>query len=918
MKKHRGLALCMGVVVAVAAVCPPGQSTYFQTTRAQAEEQAVSMEELSASGESDEKVITITNEKELRLFGKYVNEGNPTEGKIFQLQDDVTLSAFSFEYNEEKNRTVISSDGPVAAVDQKGKCYTDLTSKKKVEPGELLGESCWNSVGTEDVPFQGSFDGKGHTITGMTVIGENDSQGLFGVIGKQGNVSNVRLEDSFAAGKDATGGITGINGGQVSEVESSHNLIMSCACVGGIAGRNIGKIENTTSEDVTIIGLDDTMHADREEMDRINGAGGITGLNDGGNITDCVLKGEENNILYGGGGIAGLIEGGKVTGCDIYGDLESKGGNLGGITGFIFGGEIRRCGNYGNLTIRYDGHPQINLAGIAGGTYIDKGEDIIIDTCFNYGGVIQQGRQPVDMQICTDSIGGITGRHGGGPIVNCGNYGRVGIVTDQSSEGAQIGGGSAGLIQIGGIAGGCDGRSEIINCYNVGQILGDIGYTGGITGRKNGIDICGCYTIGEISQKVGKGQFCGYTVSGSLKSCFYLDGEGREPWSVATSYIANSPETECKGLTIGEVKGELVSLLNAFVQSAMDYLSLSSCTLRSWETGPNGYPVLGTEEEMNRPVESPGILDETPKPERTQEPVISREPEESPGIPQISREPEGSPEVPQISREPEGSPEVPQISREPEGSPEIPQSSREPERSPEVPQSSREPEESSLVPSKDNKQPAAAASDSPKTDIKQKIAMKLKVSDDLKSPKKLKTTLNGLKRIKLEWKKVKGAEGYAVYRMDEENGIWKKLDVTDGKTGYVDRSIKKGKNYRYRIFAYYFKNDRYQRSSVTAGKTIHVPYYQAPQVTYHTETAGGKHYLRIRVQRYHGQYIEIYVKRNEIVQKLKLHPISKYNGIFRLSYKKKKASIYCRVRTWTQNKKQKKYSGYSAMKKVKL
>ena len=76
----------------------------------------------------------------------------------------------------------------------------DLVSGKDFIP--------WTPIGTSDVPYTGTFNGKGYTISGLYF---NDSSakdvGLFGCIGANGKISNVGVLDSYFKFKE--------NGGEV-------------------------------------------------------------------------------------------------------------------------------------------------------------------------------------------------------------------------------------------------------------------------------------------------------------------------------------------------------------------------------------------------------------------------------------------------------------------------------------------------------------------------------------------------------------------------------------------------------------------------------------------------------------------------------------------------------------------------------
>ena len=67
---------------------------------------------------------------------------------------------------------------------------------------QLTGE--WTSIGTSLAPFEGVFDGKGHTITGLTQTAYEGFMGLFGA--STGTIKNVRIEGAnISNGNDHVG-----------------------------------------------------------------------------------------------------------------------------------------------------------------------------------------------------------------------------------------------------------------------------------------------------------------------------------------------------------------------------------------------------------------------------------------------------------------------------------------------------------------------------------------------------------------------------------------------------------------------------------------------------------------------------------------------------------------------------------------
>lgn len=55
-------------------------------------------------------------------------------------------------------------------------------------------------------------------------------------------------------------------------------------------------------------------------------------------------------------------------------------------------------------------------------------------------------------------------------------------------------------------------------------------------------------------------------------------------------------------------------------------------------------------------------------------------------------------------------------------------------------------------------------------------------------------------RIKLKWKKITGAKKYVIYRRIGTSGKWKKIKTTSSLS-YIDKNLKKGTTYYYRVYA---------------------------------------------------------------------------------------------------------------------
>lgn len=103
----------------------------------------------------------------------------------------------------------------------------------------------WTPIGTYKNRYMGTFEGRGHTISGLHADTSNNV-GLFGFIGSDGSVSQVGLIDSSVTGKNEVGGIAGRNSGTISNCFSIVE-IKADYYFGGICGTNYGTIENCYS-----------------------------------------------------------------------------------------------------------------------------------------------------------------------------------------------------------------------------------------------------------------------------------------------------------------------------------------------------------------------------------------------------------------------------------------------------------------------------------------------------------------------------------------------------------------------------------------------------------------------------------------------------------------------------------------------
>ena len=136
----------------------------------------------------------------------------------------------------------------------------------------------WIPIGTENQKFNGTFDGAGHTISGLYVDGA-EYAGLFGYVfvdninveDEKGVVKNVGIEDSYISGTKYVGGVVAYNEGRTLSVYNAGNVTGSgsgCA-TGGVVGYNVGLVSDAYNAGAVKSSVNDCS------------TGGVVGLNAG-------------------------------------------------------------------------------------------------------------------------------------------------------------------------------------------------------------------------------------------------------------------------------------------------------------------------------------------------------------------------------------------------------------------------------------------------------------------------------------------------------------------------------------------------------------------------------------------------------------------------------------------------------------
>ena len=225
--------------------------------------------------------------------------------------------------------TVTSADGlmNVAELVKGGKTDINITLDKNID---LTGKG-WTPIGTSfDNSYKGTFDGGGHTITGLTVTTNDQFVGLFGYLNRAGMVKNVVMEGIQITSNHmfgCTGGVVGYSWGTIENCSVSGS-VSGTDCVGGVVGsQKAGSIIGCSSS-ATVKGKHYVGGVAGEKW------GTMTACYATGNVT-LEIASQKNNF---GGGVVGLNGGSRVLACYATGNVTSTGSSTGNVhIGGLFG-----------------------------------------------------------------------------------------------------------------------------------------------------------------------------------------------------------------------------------------------------------------------------------------------------------------------------------------------------------------------------------------------------------------------------------------------------------------------------------------------------------------------------------------------------------------------------------------------------
>ena len=388
----------------------------------------------------------------------------------------------------------------------------NYTLKNDIDASGLVnaaGKSTYNTIGSGDIAFTGTFDGNSHTIVGLQANG-----GLFGTLSNGAVVKDINIVSSVFTGKAASDSVGAVaaenNGGSISGISGYGNTVKgSGGYIGGLVGKNYGAISNSDDQSTVIAGANTV-------------AGGIAGINggivdwDNGEFKIGTIENVQSNsavttaVLPAGqyafnlGGIVGINAKHDLSLLGPQFDTDIDNASAHGVTGKS--GNTKTSGgivgtNEGGISNAYNEsiiHGLENIGGIAGSNAMANPNDLLGQqaTLENIANAVE-----IIGDAGSQNVGGLVGKQdhattnqgrNTGAITGCTNVGgMVGYNTADSylnnlenSPQATI----TGITNVGGIAGVNEGEisaDDQLNLVNSGKIYGWEN-VGGIAGKNSG------------------------------------------------------------------------------------------------------------------------------------------------------------------------------------------------------------------------------------------------------------------------------------------------------------------------------------------------------------------------------------------------------------------------------------------------
>jgi hypothetical protein len=314
--------------------------------------------------------FSLSNAAQLAGLSKLVEEGNTFEGKIITLANDIDISGNEWE--------------PI------GDPYTSTLS------------------------FNGTFDGDGHEVSGLTINNTESNQALFGNI-SHATIKNLTVRGSVICSVNGAGIVANANQSNLSHLTNYATV----QAIGTFSGSNTVKSYNGRAAGVVAysIGMGDA--GSEYTYDNLVNYGDISATAPDGNggVIGAIMASDGNTF--------------NVKNCYNYGDVyvsmaQNSGGVEDGVGGVIgttssYGTyHVDKCGNEGNIFVNNNG----SAGGLIGSI---RGENSTVSNSYNTGSVTSMGTEFNEPTDELPTAAGLISHFGstGGSVTNNYSTGQV-------------------------------------------------------------------------------------------------------------------------------------------------------------------------------------------------------------------------------------------------------------------------------------------------------------------------------------------------------------------------------------------------------------------------------------------------------------------------------------------------------------
>ncbi len=278
-----------------------------------------------------------------------------------------------------------------------------------IRAGESNTLFTFTPIATNEAPYNGTFDGNHHTITGLYcdlhLSREPDSENyydyyaLFKELGKDGTIKDLNLDKIYlsavapSSAYIALAGIVSSNQGHISGCSTSGNIFASSAkghiLAGGICATSVTEnyVENCTN----------FCNLTSKVAEGVSHLGGVAGSN--GRVRNCINYGDIHSSLL-----------------NQFVSSSNYSISAAGVVSAVRYGSIDNCYNFGNITVIGDKENcRVSVGGVFVG-YSGDPDDMFASRIYNFGNVTAIGGASASAGGCCASVSTLTEAYNKGNV----------------------------------------------------------------------------------------------------------------------------------------------------------------------------------------------------------------------------------------------------------------------------------------------------------------------------------------------------------------------------------------------------------------------------------------------------------------------------------------------------------------------